>query len=111
AGAGTPATNAPRTAVSTGAQTIDALFAPIPTVTTAARVWVVAGEASKPQLKAVRIRTGIADGQWTELVSGELQEGQSIVTGVVLANAAAQVPGTAGSNPLMGPQRGGGRGR
>ena len=109
-GAGTPATAAPRTAVSTGAQTIDALFAPLPTVTTAARVWVVAGETSRPQLKAVRIRTGVADGQWTELVSGDLQEGQNVVTGVLLANAAAQVPGTSGSNPLMGPQRGGGAG-
>ena len=100
----------PGTAVASGAQTIDALFAPIPTVTTPARIWVVAGETAKPQLRMLRVRTGVSDGQWTELVDGELQEGQQVVTGVLLGSAPAQVPGTSGSNPLMGPQRGG-RGR
>lgn len=102
------------TAVASGADTIDALFAPLPTVTTPGRVWVVAGDASKPQLRMIRVRTGVSDGQWTELVEvvgGELQEGQPLVTGVLLGSAPAQVPGTSGSNPLMGPQRGGGPGR
>ena len=100
----------PGTAVGSGAQTIDALFAPLPTVTTPGRVWVVAGETAKPQLRMLRVRTGVSDGQWTEIVEGELQEGQQVVTGVLLGSAPAQVPGTSGSNPLMGPQRGG-RGR
>ena len=104
---------APGGAVGSGAQTIDALFAPLPNVTTPGRVWVVAGAAGRPELKAVRVRAGISDGQWTELVDvpgGELQEGQEVVTGVLLSNAAPQVPGSTGGNPLMGPQRGG-RGR
>lgn len=104
---------APQTAVTSGASTIDALFAPLPTVTTPARVWVVAGEGSKPQLRMLRVRTGVSDGQWAELVEvpgGELLEGQQVVTGVLLGTAPAQVPGTSGSNPLMGPQRGGGPG-
>lgn len=103
----------PQTAVTSGASTIDALFAPLPVVTTPGRVWVVAGDASKPQLRMLRVRTGVGDGQWTELVEvmgGELREGQHVVTGVLLGGAPAQVPGTSGSNPLMGPQRGG-RGR
>ena len=104
---------APQTAVTSGADTIDALFAPLPTVTTPGRVWLVAGDGAKPQLRMLRVRTGVSDGQWTELVEvtgGELQEGQEVVTGVLLTGAPAQVPGTSGSNPLMGPQRGG-RGR
>ena len=103
----------PGGAVASGAQTIDALFAPLPNVTTPGRVWVVSGAAGRPELKAVRVRAGISDGQWTELVDvpgGELQDGQEVVTGVLLSNAAPQVPGRTGSNPLMGPQRGG-RGR
>lgn len=111
-GTGAPA---PGGAVASGAQTIDALFAPLQSVVTPGRVWVVAGAAGRPELKAVRVRAGISDGQWTELVDvpgGELQEGQEVVTGVLLSNAAPQVPGSSGSNPLLGPQRGrGGRGR
>ena len=103
---------APGGAVASGAQTIDALFAPLQSVTTPGRVWVVSDAAGRPELKPLRVRAGISDGQWTELVDGELQEGQEVVTGVLLSNAAPQVPGTSGSNPLMGPQRGrGGRGR
>jgi HlyD family secretion protein len=108
------AANAPRTAVTSGAQSVDALFAPLRTTITPGRVWVVSGETAAPQLKSLRVRTGISDGQWTELVEGELTEGQVLVTGVILPDAAAQVPGTSAGNPLMGPQRGGrtgGRGR
>ena len=66
----------------------------------------LAGEPDTPQIKAITVRTGITDGQWAELLEGELTEGQEVVTGVILPNAAAQVPGTTGGNPLMGPQRG-----
>lgn len=103
-GAGTPQPAAPQAANT--AQTVDALFAPIPTTSTRGRVWVVTGTAQAPQLTSIAVRTGITDGQWIELIEGELQEGQELVTGVILPNAAAQVPGTTGGNPLMGPQRG-----
>jgi len=97
---------APRTAAASGAQTVDALFAPLPVTSQRGRVWMVSGTEQSPQLKALTVRTGITDGQWAELLEGELTEGQEVVTGVILANAAAQVPGTTGGNPLMGPQRG-----
>jgi hypothetical protein len=103
------------------AQTVDALFAPLQVVTQRIRVWMVTGDAKKPHLKSINVRTGVSDGQFTEIVEGELTEGQEVVTGVILSNARAQVPGTTGGNPLMGPQRGqpqrggqqpqGGRGR
>lgn len=102
-GAGAPQAAAP---AASGAQTVDALFAPIQPTSTRGRVWVVTGTAQAPQLKSITVRTGITDGQWIELIEGELQEGQELVTGVILPNAAAQVPGTTGGNPLMGPQRG-----
>jgi len=99
-------TRQPTSAAASGAQTVDALFAPLPVTTQRGRVWMVTGTDQQPQLKSIAVRTGITDGQWAELIEGELTEGQEVVTGVILPNATAQVPGTTGGNPLMGPQRG-----
>jgi len=101
-----------------GAQTIDQLFGPLPTTETQGRVWL---EASN-QLKPVRVRLGITDGTYTELLSGELQPGQELVTAVVTpaqaAAAATRSPlmpggpggrGGPGGMPGGGGQRGGGR--
>jgi HlyD family secretion protein len=41
-------------------------------------VWVQDGEL----LKAIAVETGLSDGRHTEVVSGELEEGQSLVTGL-----------------------------
>ncbi len=41
-------------------------------------VWIIEGEF----LRAVAIETGISDSQFTELVAGELKQGQRLVTGV-----------------------------
>lgn len=41
-------------------------------------VWIAEGEL----LRAVEIETGISDSQFSELVAGELKEGQKLVTGV-----------------------------
>jgi HlyD family secretion protein len=41
-------------------------------------VWVTEGE----QLRAIPVVTGISDGKFTEVVSGELKEGTKLVTGV-----------------------------
>jgi len=41
-------------------------------------VWVVESE----KLKAIEVVTGLSDYKWTELVSGDLQEGQKLVTGI-----------------------------
>jgi hypothetical protein len=90
-------------------ETIDALFAPLPTIETQGRAWVYMDK----QLKPVRLRLGITDGTNTELLSGELQPNVEVVTSVITSGATTRPApgGGTGGNPLM-PQRGGpGRGR
>ena len=100
---------------SASAQTIDALFAPLPVVESRGRAWLFMDH----QLKPVSLRLGISDGTNTELLSGELQQSMEVVTGVTgLSTTRAQSGGGAG-NPLMPGGRGpgggfggpGGRGR
>jgi HlyD family secretion protein len=91
-------------AVASGASTIDSLFAPLPIVETSGRVWLFTSN----QLKSIRVRTGVSDGTFAELLDGELQEGQEVVVNLTTGLEQQQRPGQQGSqNPLMGPQRGG----
>lgn len=69
---------APPPARNPQATTIDALFGPLPTVETTGRVWLYVNN----QLKPVRVRLGITDGQATELLEGDLQPGTEVVTNV-----------------------------
>ena len=86
------------------AQTIDALFAPLPTVETRGRAWVFMDQ----QLKPVNLRLGISDGTNSELLGTELQQNMEVVTGVTGVGTTRALPGQGGSgNPLM-PGRGGG---
>ena len=88
------------------AQTIDALFAPLPAVESRGRAWLFVDR----QLKPVNLRLGISDGTFTELLSEELQENMEVATGVTGLTATRNVQPAAGSaNPLM-PGRPGGRG-
>ena len=97
------------------AQTIDALFAPLPVVESRGRAWLFMDH----QLKAVNMRLGISDGTNTELLSSELQPPQEVVTGVTGLGATRAQPGGGTGNPLMPGGRGpgggfggpGGRGR
>jgi HlyD family secretion protein len=95
------------------AQTIDALFAPLPATETRGRVWLFMNH----QLKPVNMRLGISDGTNTEVLSGELQENMEVVTGVTGAGSTTRtLPQGATGNPLMPGGRGpggfqGGRGR
>jgi HlyD family secretion protein len=89
-----------------GAETIDALFAPLQPTVSSGRAWLYIDK----QLKPVRLRLGITDGQYTELVNTDLQPGAEVVTSVLGAGA-ARTNVTGSGNPLMGPQRGGMRGR
>ena len=57
------------------AQTIDALFAPLPVVESRGRAWLFIDK----QLKPVTLRLGISDGTYTELLSDELQENTEVV--------------------------------
>lgn len=89
--------------ITSGATTIDALFAPLPSVERPGMVWTWKDK----QLKAVRLRYGISDGTWTELVTGDLTEGDEVVTNITTGVEPRTTPGQGGSqNPLMGPQRG-----
>ena len=47
------------------AQTVDALFAPLPVTVTSGRVWRFVGDRLQP----VRVRLGISDGAYTELIA------------------------------------------
>jgi hypothetical protein len=97
-------------AAAQGAQTIDALFAPLPSVESRGRAWLFMDH----QLKPVSLRLGISDGTNTELLSGELQQNMEVVTGVTGLTATRATPAAGAGNPLMpaggrgGP---GGRGR
>ena len=66
------------------------------------------------QLKPARVRLGITDGQATELIEGDLQEGAEVVTNVVIGTQTTR-PAVDGSIPPFlggrgGGYRGGGRG-
>ena len=84
------ASSAPRAS----AQTIDQLFGPLPTTEAPGRVWLFVNQ----QLKPVRLRVGISDGTYTELLTGEVQAGQEVVTSVVTP---AQAAAAATRSPLM----------
>jgi HlyD family secretion protein len=83
------------------ATAIDELFAPVQRPQSSGQVWTW-NETAK-ELKQVRVRLGVTDGQYSELLSGDLQPGQQVVTGIILPITV----GATGTNPLMSPQRGG----
>jgi HlyD family secretion protein len=92
------------------AETIDALFAPLPSVESRGRVWVFMDH----QMKPVSLRTGITDGTNTEMLSGELQQNQEVVVSVTGLTTTRAQPGAGAGNPLLPAGRGGppgGRGR
>jgi HlyD family secretion protein len=106
--AGAPGANALRSKYGTqaSAQTIDALFAPLPVVESRGRAWVFMNH----ELKPVNLRLGISDGTSTELLGGELQQSMEVVTGVTGVGTTRTLPGQGGSgNPLL-PGRGPGGG-
>ena len=86
-----------------GATNIDALFAPLPSVETAGRVWLYVNN----QLKPVRVRIGISDGQASELIEGDVPEGTEVVTNVI-TGAETRPAAAAGGFPLLGQQPRGG---
>jgi hypothetical protein len=83
-----------------GATTIDALFGPLPRTESSGRAWRYVDK----QLKSVRLRLGISDGQNTELIEGDLEQGAEVVTNVVLTS---ETRPAATSFPFGQPGRGG----
>jgi HlyD family secretion protein len=61
------------------------------------QVWITAPDAT---LRAVTLRLGISDGSFTELVGGDLREGQEVIVGAsTTGTAAPRPPSTSGSSP------------
>ena len=91
---------------STGATTIDQLFAPIPVSEGRGRVWLFV----EKQLKPISVRTGISDGTWTEIIetpdTAPLKEGTEVVTNVVTGLEPKTTPGQTGAGSPLMPQRG-----
>jgi HlyD family secretion protein len=89
--------------MATGATTIDSLFGPLPTVETRGQAWLFENK----QLKQVRLRLGVTDGTYTEVLQSdpEVKEGTEVVTNVIIEQTTTTGTGNA-NNPLMGPQRG-----
>jgi HlyD family secretion protein len=95
---------APGATHASGATTVDSLFAPLQFAETRGRVWLYENK----QLRSVPVRLGITDSTFTELIEGEIKEGQEIVVNMVTGLEPVNRPGQTGTgNPLMGPQRGG----
>lgn len=85
------------------AQTIDALFAPLPPVETRGRAWISVGG----QVKPVNLRLGITDGTYTEVISGDgVDENTQVVTGVTGLAPTRALPQQQQGNPFT-PGRGG----
>ena len=87
-GAGVATQNA-QSANTVGATTIDALFPPLPRTESFGRAWVYVNN----QLRQIRLRLGITDGQNTEIVEvlgDELKEGAAVVTNVAIAGQATR---------------------
>src|SRR3954464_12126196 len=62
------------------------------------------------KLKAVEIRTGITDGHYTQVVSGDLKPGDNVVIGLATSKVEGNPP-PGSSNPVGGRPGGGGGGR
>jgi HlyD family secretion protein len=59
----------------------------------AGRVWILGADG---KLKPVSLRLGISDGSFTEIVEGELAEGQEVVAGSTERSGPRQAPGGGG---------------
>jgi hypothetical protein len=67
----------------------------------------VLGQDGKPQSR--RIKVGLTDGSSTEVVEGNLQEGETVITGQTISSSAAQ-SNQATAPGFGGAQRGAGGG-
>ena len=64
-----------------------------------------APQGPKVEPKPVEIRTGITDGRFTQIVSGEIKPGDSVIVGLATAKASASGSAPPGAGP-GGPRRG-----
>ena len=95
--------NAPQ--VELNAEKIDELFEPVQRPEQRATVYTWNPGKTPAELKQVNVRLGVTDGTFSELLSGELQVDQQVVTGVIIPQA--QRPNQPGQSIFGQPQRGG----
>ena len=95
----------PVKAVTSGAMTIDSLFAPLPTEESRAVVWLY---DENKHLKALRLRLGATDGTYTEVLNGgDVPADAVIVTAMKTGlEQKASAASTTQSSPLLSGQRG-----
>jgi HlyD family secretion protein len=95
-------------AMNNSATTIDSLFGPLPSVESRGQAWLYENK----QLKQVRLRLGVTDGQNIEILDGppEVKEGVEVVTNVIIETPNTTPGANNANNPLLGPQRGRGPG-
>ena len=70
-------------------------------------IWVM-GQDGKPQSR--RIKVGLTDGASTEVVEGNLQEGELVITGQTITGGTAQSTNQTTAPGFGGAQRGAGGG-
>ena len=85
--------------------TIDSLFGPLPTVETRGTAW----QYENKQLKMIRLRLGVSDGSFSEVLNEtDVPANAEVVTSMTTGlEQRTTTPGQQQNNPLMGPQRGG----
>jgi HlyD family secretion protein len=107
----TPAAQ-PVKAMNSGAMTIDALFAPLPTEESRTVVWQY---DENKQLKMIRLRLGATDGTYTEVLNAADVPSDAVVVTAMKTGLEQKANGSStpaqSSNPLLGGQRGAPAGR
>ena len=94
--AGVPAT-------AQGATTIDSLFGPLPVIESRGTAW----QYENKQLKAIRLRLGVSDGTFTEILNeDDVPANAEVVTGMTTGLEQRNNNQNQQGNPLLGPQRG-----
>ena len=90
--------------------TMDELFAPMPRANAMATVWRY--DESSREFTSIPVRVGVSDGSMTELLSGDVNVGDQLVTRVVLPQQRSSLVGEQrkAGLPQTGPGSGGGRG-
>ena len=90
-------------ATAQGATTIDSLFGPLPVVESRGTAW----QYENKQLKAIRLRLGVSDGTYTEVLNeSDIPANAEVVTGMTTGLEQRNQNQNQQNNPLMGPQRG-----
>jgi HlyD family secretion protein len=89
------------------ADKIDELWASIPVVETNGNVWKLDENKTPKELTQLRLRLGISDGTFTQLISGDVKVGDQVLTSIILP---ASMRPQQNTNPLLQQQNRGGMG-